>query len=77
MAVFTAEQLAAIDAADQSLVAVRAAVGDATNLIVSLRNLHGQSLIDGKLNGQATFDAALVTWAEIKVRLQAAAQAVG
>ena len=76
MAVFTTEQLNLIDAASTSLELPRGILGEATNLIVSLRDLHNQPLVNGKLDGQATFDAAVATWGEIIGRLKAAVTAL-
>ena len=76
MAVFTAEQLATIQAAEDSLSLPRSIQGEATNLLVSLRDLHKESLVNGNVDGDAVFAAAVVKWADIKVRLAAAVAAI-
>ena len=76
MAVFTEEQLATITAVEGSLAPVRIACSDGTNLLVSLLDLHRQALLNGNLDGEAVFDAAVTEWAAIKARIIAAAAAI-
>jgi hypothetical protein len=73
---FTQEQMAAIQAAENALYELRITEGEASTLLIFLKELDKQTILTDIADGNATFAAALVKWGVIKADLTAKVNAL-